>query len=966
MANKYKKIAYSFVIADLLHYGHIKLLETAKRNADYHICGLISDDVSHIWQGINVCNYEERKAVIKCLNCVDEVMEQKSIDPTENLKVIKGRYPQAKFIVVHGDDWKTIPGREYMESIDAKIIQPEYYAQLSRDKIIKKFRQTTPQHPLKHEYFTRDFSVGNIVHFSSQGTSKLISTKANTLKIFKSILNMSKIEKLFVCTTGELICYQEDILKSIRKQFKGKIIVRSSCFNEDGLDISNAGCFQSVSNVDSQNREELTDAIKTVIKSYEKADSSNPKNQVLIQNQTTNVKKSGVIFTHNLETNTPYYVINYDDVTGKTDTVTGGEESKCLWVYKNENISSYPKKWQKLLIVIREIENKLPGMILDIEFAEKVDGTIIIYQIRPLAANIRCEEISDEMFKSILDRNIEKYKKNPEKINNSKSFLSDMAFWNPSEIIGDNPHPLDYSIYREIITRSAWNTGLTNLGYSHVKHELMDRYGNKPYINLDYAFYSLLPASLDKRLKHKLKEYFKKRLRRDLTAHDKIEFEIVLSCYDFETEKKLQKLYKYGFSDNEVIEISKALKSFTCSIIQDYRNIIKRYLRDLKKLKSETDLLAKESKKERKFSKYINNFLGLLKYISEFGTPQFSAVARMAFISKSLCKSLVNMGHFSDAEMNSFLGSISTVATEFDLGFRKHISGLMTKREFFKRYGHLRAGTYDIRAMRYDQSDLSELMNLSNTSAIGTGPPKKKNDLDMIVYKNKLKTVLNNSVFTDISPEDFIYFLKSSVEQREYFKFEFTRSLSEALEFLTKAGEHLGFSREDLSFLDMAVIRSIVFYAEHHDIVEAWRMWIEKSKSIFIENSRLVLPPVIKREADFKIINMRAARPNFISQHCVVGETVDLGSDNSVDITEKIVILTKADPGYDWIFTRNIKGLITKFGGAASHIAIRCAEFNIPAAIGCGEQIYSKISKWKKLELDCKTKKIRPVINYNA
>ena len=71
-----------------------------------------------------------------------------------------------------------------------------------------------------------------------------------------------------------------------------------------------------------------------------------------------------------------------------------------------------------------------------------------------------------------------------------------------------------------------------------------------------------------------------------------------------------------------------------------------------------------------------------------------------------------------------------------------------------------------------------------------------------------------------------------------------------------------------------------------------------------------------------------------------------------------IVLLEKADPGYDWIFSKRIKGLITKFGGAASHMAIRCSEFEIPAAIGCGEIIYNDIKNKKVVQLDCMNKKI--------
>ena len=40
------------------------------------------------------------------------------------------------------------------------------------------------------------------------------------------------------------------------------------------------------------------------------------------------------------------------------------------------------------------------------------------------------------------------------------------------------------------------------------------------------------------------------------------------------------------------------------------------------------------------------------------------------------------------------------------------------------------------------------------------------------------------------------------------------------------------------------------------------------------------------------------------------------------DVQDKIVVLPKADPGYDWIFAKGIKGFITKYGGVASHMEI--------------------------------------------
>ena len=69
-------------------------------------------------------------------------------------------------------------------------------------------------------------------------------------------------------------------------------------------------------------------------------------------------------------------------------------------------------------------------------------------------------------------------------------------------------------------------------------------------------------------------------------------------------------------------------------------------------------------------------------------------------------------------------------------------------------------------------------------------------------------------------------------------------------------------------------------------------------------------------------------------------------------------MIENADPVYDWIFTRSIAGLITKYGGVASHMSIRCAELGLPAAIGCGEIFYENLIKSSKILLDCKNEHI--------
>ena len=143
--------------------------------------------------------------------------------------------------------------------------------------------------------------------------------------------------------------------------------------------------------------------------------------------------------------------------------------------------------------------------------------------------------------------------------------------------------------------------------------------------------------------------------------------------------------------------------------------------------------------------------------------------------------------------------------------------------------------------------------------------------------------------------------------------------------------------------------------------MDLWHSQIEGKKISDQFYQYIALPSLVFGEEDFEIIQSHTVRPNFITNSLVREGLINLDTINVEDynlVSRSIVLLEKADPGYDWIFSKGIKGLITRFGGAASHMAIRCAEFGIPAAIGCGEVIYKDIKDRQVVELDCMNKKI--------
>ena len=88
------------------------------------------------------------------------------------------------------------------------------------------------------------------------------------------------------------------------------------------------------------------------------------------------------------------------------------------------------------------------------------------------------------------------------------------------------------------------------------------------------------------------------------------------------------------------------------------------------------------------------------------------------------------------------------------------------------------------------------------------------------------------------------------------------------------------------------------------------------------------------------------SKANFTTNKKVSGKVLALETiknKKKTDLKNKIILIEGADPGYDWIFLHGIKGLITKYGGANSHMSIRCSELGITAAIGCGVEKYAEL-----------------------
>jgi phosphohistidine swiveling domain-containing protein len=433
------------------------------------------------------------------------------------------------------------------------------------------------------------------------------------------------------------------------------------------------------------------------------------------------------------------------------------------------------------------------------------------------------------------------------------------------------------------------------------------------------------------------------------SLQDKIEFQILFTCFDFNLQKRLSELIAYGFSKKELIEIEDSLKELTNNIIQNFNGILKESneaIIALEKNREEILLNLKNSSKNHR--KMLQSIEKLLNDCKIYGTIPFSRMARIAFISNIMLKSLTKIGKIDKKFEEALMQSISTPLPKFQEDASNYIEQKISRKEFLSKYGHLRPGTYDITALRYDQDERflrGIKFKARNYSKIELPDLK----IDSVFKKHGIM----------ISEKEFYDFLKKSIASREQLKFEFTKNLSEVLEIIAEIGNSLGFSREELANLNIKQIISSKDFARNK-IASHWKNLINLTKKQKNMNELIVLPPIIFSEKDFNLIQYYQSNPNFITNKKMISkiELLNHSKKKIPDLDGKIVLVENADPGYDWIFTQNPAGLVTKYGGVASHMAIRCAEINLPAAIGCGDSMFEKLKKSSKIMLDCKNKQI--------
>ena len=136
-----EKIVYMSMSTDIIHSGHIAIINNAKKLGKL-IIGVLTDEAVSSYKKYPLVPYEERKALYENIQGIFKVVEQRTLSYRENLEKYKPDF------VVHGDNW--IEGYQrpirdeviqILETYGGKLVEFPYSSDVKYKEIDDRFRE---------------------------------------------------------------------------------------------------------------------------------------------------------------------------------------------------------------------------------------------------------------------------------------------------------------------------------------------------------------------------------------------------------------------------------------------------------------------------------------------------------------------------------------------------------------------------------------------------------------------------------------------------------------------------------------------------------------------------------------------------------------------------------------------------------------------------------------------------------
>jgi rfaE bifunctional protein nucleotidyltransferase chain/domain len=136
-----KKVVYTYGVFDLLHMGHVQLLQEAKALGGKLIVGIFTDEVAEGFKRKPIIAEDQRRDLVAQLKFVDQVLSQDELAPDKNLRELKPDI-LAKGPGANWEQGQTPPGSEAMNELGGEVVFLNYHDGISTSDIIKKCKES--------------------------------------------------------------------------------------------------------------------------------------------------------------------------------------------------------------------------------------------------------------------------------------------------------------------------------------------------------------------------------------------------------------------------------------------------------------------------------------------------------------------------------------------------------------------------------------------------------------------------------------------------------------------------------------------------------------------------------------------------------------------------------------------------------------------------------------------------------
>lgn len=187
--SKLKKV-YVGMCADLIHHGHINIINAARQYGEV-VVGLLTDQAIVSYKGLPALTYAQRKVILENLRGISEVVPQHTLSYVDNLRRIKPDF------VVHGDDWTSGVQRDTREAVikvlsewRGRLIEVPYTKNISSSKLRNKLKEIGVTPEVRMKGLRRLFDSKEIVRVieAHNGLSGLIAENTIVAKKGKVLM----------------------------------------------------------------------------------------------------------------------------------------------------------------------------------------------------------------------------------------------------------------------------------------------------------------------------------------------------------------------------------------------------------------------------------------------------------------------------------------------------------------------------------------------------------------------------------------------------------------------------------------------------------------------------------------------------------------------------------------------------------------------------------------------------------